>query len=50
MSEYQANDLILYSNKYVGVVLKVEEDYLKVINNESEMQNVKISDITKKIE
>jgi hypothetical protein len=37
MSEYQANDLILYSNKYVGVVLKVEEDYLKVINNEGEM-------------
>lgn len=40
----------MYSTKYVGVVLKVEDDYLKVINNEGDMQNIKISDINKKID
>lgn len=37
ISQYSANDLIMYNNKYVGVVLKVEEDYLRVINNEGEL-------------
>lgn len=30
---YEANDLISYNNnKFVGLVLQVQEDYLKVIN------------------
>jgi transcription elongation factor SPT5 len=35
--QFSANDLIVYNTKYVGVVLKVEDDYLKVINNEGEL-------------
>ena len=34
MSQYSANDLVSYNNnKHVGVVLQVQEDYLKVIND-----------------
>jgi transcription elongation factor len=49
-SQYSANDLIMYSTKFVGVVLKVEDDYLRVINNEGDIQNIKISDVNKKVE
>lgn len=37
VSEYSANDLIMYNNKNVGVVLQVHEDYLKVINDNGEI-------------
>lgn len=40
----------MYNNKNVGVVLQVQEDYLKVINDEGEIANVKIGDINKKID
>ena len=49
-SKYSANDLIMYNTKYVGVVLQVQDDYLKVINNEGDLQNIKLSDINKKID
>ncbi|CDW80320.1 transcription elongation factor spt5 [Stylonychia lemnae] len=49
-NEYSANDLIMYSNKYVGVVLKVEDDYVRVINNEGDLQNIKLLDINKKFD
>ena len=49
-TQYSANDLIMYNNKNVGVVLQVQEDYLKVINDEGEIANVKIGDINKKID
>ena len=38
------------NNKSFGVVLQVYDDYLKVINNEGNIQNVKIQDINKKFQ
>jgi len=35
--------------KNLGLVLQVHEDYLKVINEQSKIINVKIADIGKKI-
>jgi transcription elongation factor len=47
---YQANDLINYNNnKNCGLVLQVHEDYLKIINEQNNVVNVKIADIGKKI-
>lgn len=48
--QYRANDLVMYNSKNVGVVLQVQEDFLKVINDEGEIHNVKIVDINKKID
>lgn len=50
-SNYQANDLVSYNNnKDVGVVLQVQEDYLKVINEHGQIKNIKIGEISKKFE
>lgn len=38
------------SNKSVGVVLQVQEDYLRVIDDLGEVRNIKTSDINKKFE
>ena len=47
---YQANDLINYNNNNnCGLVLQVHEDYLKIINEQNNVVNVKIADIGKKI-
>ena len=47
---YAANDLINYNNsKNSGLVLQVHEDYLKVINEQGKLANVKVADIGKKI-
>ena len=35
-SAYAANDLVSYdNNKYVGVILQVHEDFLKILNNDN---------------
>lgn len=47
---YSANDLIIYNTKFVGVVLKVDDDFLRVINDQGQLQNVKYSEINKKID
>lgn len=47
---YEANDLVSYNNnKFVGLVLQVQEDYLKVINEQGKTENVKVANINKKI-
>lgn len=47
---YEANDLVSYNNnKFVGLVLQVQEDYLKVINEQGKTENVKVATINKKI-
>ncbi len=47
---YAANDLINYNNsKNSGLVLQVHEDYLKAINEQGKLANVKVADIGKKI-
>lgn len=38
------------NNKNVGVVLQVQEDYLKVINDHGEIKNIKLTDVDKKFE
>ena len=48
--QFRANDFIMFNNKNVGVVLQVQEDFLKVISDEGEISNVKISDINKKLD
>ena len=48
---YHANEMISYNNnKNVAVVLQVHDYYLKVINQDGHLQNIKISDIDKKFE
>ena len=43
--------MVSYNNsKNIGVVLQVHEDSLKVINDNGEIQNIKIGDINKKYE
>lgn len=47
---YKAGDLVLYNgNKNAGLVLQVHEDYLKLINEQSKIVNVKIVDLGKKV-
>ena len=47
---YKAGDLVLYNgNKNAGLVLQVHEDYLKMINEQSKIVNVKIVDLGKKV-
>ena len=49
-SAYTAGDLINYNGgKNSGLVLQVHEDYLKVINEQSKLVNVKILDVGKRI-
>ncbi len=47
---YKAGDLVLYNgSKNSGLVLQVHEDYLKMINEQSKIVNVKIVDLGKKV-
>jgi transcription elongation factor len=47
---YSANDLVNYNGgKNSGLVLQVHEDYLKIINEQGKLTNVKVADIGKKI-
>jgi len=47
---FKAGDLVLYNgNKNAGLVLQVHEDYLKMINEQSKIVNVKIVDLGKKV-
>lgn len=47
---FQAGDLVQYNgNKNAGYVLQVQEDYLKMINEQGKITNVKICDLGKKI-
>lgn len=47
---FKAGDLVLYNgNKNAGLVLQVQEDYLKMINEQSKIVNVKIVDLGKKV-
>jgi len=46
---FSAMDLVNYNgNKNAGLVLQVNEDYLKVINEQGKIENVKIADLGKK--
>ena len=48
--QFNANDLVNFNNnRNIGLVLQVHEDYLKVIDNQNKLVNVKTSDIGKKI-
>ena len=47
-NKYAALDLVNYhGSKHGGLVLQVHEDYLKVLNEQSKIDNVKVSDIDK---
>jgi len=47
---FQAGDLVQYNgNKNAGLVLQVQEDYLKMINEQGKTVNIKICDLGKKI-
>lgn len=47
---FSAMDLVNYNgNKNAGLVLQVNEDYLKVINEQGKIENVKIADLGKKL-
>ena len=47
---YKAGDLVLYNgSKNAGLVLQVHEDYLKMINEQSKIVNIKIVDLGKKV-
>ena len=47
---YKAGDLVLYNgSKNSGLVLQVHEDYLKMINEQSKIVNIKIVDLGKKV-
>lgn len=49
-STYMANDLVNFNQgKRIGLVLQVHEDYLKIIDQQGKLVNVKTSDIGKKI-
>lgn len=50
-NNFAANDLVAYNNsKEVGVVLQVQEDNLKLFNEQGQVKNIKLSDISKKFE
>lgn len=43
-------DLVNYNgNKNAGLVLQVNEDYLKLINEQGKIENIKIADLGKKL-
>ncbi len=45
-----AMELVQYNgNKNAGLVLQVNEDYLKLINEQGKIENVKIADLGKKL-
>lgn len=47
---YHANDLVNFQGgKHLGLVLQVHEDYLKIIDQQNKLVNVKTTDIGKKI-
>lgn len=47
---YKAGDLVLYNGaKNSGLVLQVHEDYLKMINEQSKIVNIKIVDLGNKV-
>jgi transcription elongation factor len=47
-NKYAALDLVNYhGSKHGGLVLQVHEDYLKVLNEQSKIDNVKVSDVDK---
>ena len=47
---YKAGDLVLYNgSKNAGLVLQVNEDFLKMINEQSKLVNIKIVDLGKKV-
>ena len=47
---FEAGDLVQYNgNKNAGLVLQVQEDYLKMINEQGKIVNNKICDLGKKI-
>jgi transcription elongation factor len=47
---YTANDLVNFNGgKNLGLVLQVHEDYLKIIDQQGKLVNVKTTDIGKKI-
>jgi len=47
---FQAGELVQYNgNKNAGLVLQVQEDYLKIINEQGKTLNVKVCDLGKKI-
>ncbi len=47
---FQANDLVNFNGgKQLGLVLQVHEDYLKIIDQQGKLVNVKTTDIGKKI-
>jgi len=49
-SIYMAGDLVNFNQgKRIGLVLQVHEDYLKIIDQQGKLVNVKTSDIGKKI-
>lgn len=50
-SVYRANDMVVYNNnKSVGVVLQVQEDFLKILNEHGQTQMIRVVDINKKVE
>jgi transcription elongation factor len=49
-STYMASDLVNFNQgKRIGLVLQVHEDYLKIIDQQGKLVNVKTSEIGKKI-
>lgn len=47
---YLANDLVNFNQgKHIGLVLQVHEDYLKIIDQQGKLVNVKTAEIGKKI-
>jgi hypothetical protein len=47
-NKFAALDLVNYhGSKHGGLVLQVHEDYLKVLNEQSKIDNVKVSDVDK---
>ena len=45
---YKSGDLINYNGgKNSGLVLQVHEDYLKIINEQNKLANVKVAEIGK---
>lgn len=48
--DFSAMDLVNYNgNKNAGLVLQVNEDYLKLINEQGKIENIKIADLGKKL-
>ena len=47
---FAAMDLVNYNgNKNAGLVLQVHEDYIKLINEQNKIENIKIVDLGKKL-